>query len=84
MNKLIKLKRFLQENYPNIQAFNCSGCAGDKLEEVYDDDGIEVLYCYGWNYIEIFGLDDDEFYSLLDENSFLGSKLRTFSEEEMK
>ena len=83
MNKLSKLKRFLQSNYPNIQAFNCSGYFGDELDEVYNEDGIEVLYCYAYNYIEIFGLDEDEFYSLLDEDSFLGNNLRTFLEEEM-
>lgn len=82
MNKIKKLKRFLQENYPNIQAFNCRGWGGDEMEEVYNDDGIRVLYCDGWNYIEIFGLTDEEFEDLLDPNSFLGDKLRTFSEVE--
>ena len=82
MNKIKKLKRFLQENYPNIQAFNCRGWAEDEMEEVYHDDGIRVLYCYVWSYIEIFGLTDEEFEDLLDPNSFLGSKLRTFSEVE--
>lgn len=80
MNKIEKLKRFLQKHYPNIQAFDCRGCLGDDVEEVYNQDGISVLYCSEYNYIEIFGLTAEEFEDLLDPDSFLGESLRTFSE----
>lgn len=82
MNKIEKLKIFLQKHYPNIQAFNCHGAFGDDVEEVYNQDGIRVLYCYDWNYIEIFGLTNKEFEDLLDPDSFLGDHLKTFSEVE--
>ena len=39
MSKIDKLKRFLQENYPNEQAFNTRNIAGDSMERVYDEDG---------------------------------------------
>ena len=83
MNKISKLKRFLQENYPNEQAFDCANWCGDSVRKVYNEDGIEVDYCYGYGYLEIFGLSNEEFQDLLDPESFLGAHLRTFTEEEM-
>ena len=83
MNKIDKLKNFLQENYPNAQAFNTRNFVGDVMMKVYDEDGIQVDYCENYNYIEIFGLTDKEFESLLDENSFLGECLKTFEIENL-
>ena len=80
MNKIEKLKKFLQENYPNIQAFNSNNVSGDFMINVYDEDEIEVDYCDDWEYIEIFGLTDKEFDKLLDNKSFLRSHLKTFKE----
>ena len=54
MNKIDKLKIFLQENYPNEQAFNTRNIVGDSMETVYNEDGIMVDYCYNYGYIEIF------------------------------
>ena len=83
MNKVKKLKRFLQDNYPHIQAFNTRNLVGDSMETVYEEDGITVDYCEYWGYIEIFGLTENQFNDLLDENSILGDNLRTFEEKEM-
>lgn len=78
MNKINKLKIFLQKNYPNIQAFNTKNLVGDPMETVYNEDGIRVDYCYFYNYIEIFGLTQKQFESLLNPKSFLGEGLKTF------
>lgn len=67
-DKIDKLKKFLQEEYPNIQAFNTRNIAGDSLYTVYEEDGITVEYCYYYEYIEIFGLTDKEFEDLVDES----------------
>ena len=67
MNKINKLKRFLQENYPNIQAFDTRNIVGDYMITVYDEDGITVDYCPYYEYIEIFGLRYEEFKDLIDE-----------------
>ena len=67
-DKIDKLKKFLQEEYPNIQAFNTRNIVGDSLYTVYEEDGITVEYCYYYEYIEIFGLTDEEFEDLVDES----------------
>lgn len=77
MNKIDKLKKFLQENYPNIQAFDTRNFSGSPMENVYDEDGIKVDYCERYDYIEIFGLTERVFQSLLDENSQF-NELKTF------
>ena len=71
MNKIDKLKIFLQENYPNEQAFNTRNTAYDSMETVYNEDGIMVDYCYYYEYIEIFGLTDVEFEDLTDDYGML-------------
>lgn len=85
MDRLEKLKRFLQKKFPNIQAFNCKGCLGDKMKKVYDKDGITVYYCYSNYYIEISGLTNEEFEDLIERNddpwSRFISKLKTFEFE---
>lgn len=75
-NKINKLKKFLQENYPNMQAFNTRNIAGDYMKNVYDKDNIQVNYAPKYDYIEIFGLSDKEFDSLLDREGHL----KNFSE----
>lgn len=82
MNRIEKLKRFLQENHPNIQAFNTENLVGDYMELVYDEDDIEVYYCYGWEYIEIFGLSQAEFDSLIETDKWGSNHLKTFTFKE--
>ncbi len=80
-NKIKKLKKFLQENYPNMQAYNTKNIAGDYMENVYDEDNIKVDYYPEYGYIEIFGLTNDEFEDLLDKDSYTGNHhLKTFNE----
>lgn len=80
MNKIDKLKIFLQENYPNEQAFNTRNLIGDNMRTVYDEDGIIVDYCYEYEYIEIFGLTDVEFENLIDDYGML----KNFNDEMME
>lgn len=78
MNKIEKLKRFLQENHPNVQAFNSRNLVGDYMKTIYDEDGIVVDYAIDWDYIEIFGLSQDEFDSLIEVEKW-GDHLKTFT-----
>lgn len=74
MGDIIRLKRFLQKNYPNIQAYNYEGSRKRKIFKVYDREGIIVNLIPEYQYIEIFGLLDEEFEDLIDEEG----KLKTF------
>ena len=59
MEKLIK---FLKKEFPKgIQMFNNRNWVGDSMCNIYNQDGIVVDYCYGYEYIEVFGLTDEEF-----------------------
>lgn len=78
------LKRFLQDNYPNAQAFNTRNFVGDEMRRVYDNGQIIVDYCDFYDYVEIFGITPEEFESLLDKEKLpFMSFLRTFTEDEM-
>lgn len=67
MDRISKLKKFLQENCPNMQAFNTRNLVGDIMDTIYEKDGIVVDICYYYNYIEIFGLTDEEFEDLIED-----------------
>jgi hypothetical protein len=65
MDKIGKLREFLTD-YRGIQTFNTRNIVGDRMNTIYDSDGIQVDICYGWDYLEIFGLTDEEYQSLSD------------------
>lgn len=57
-----KLINFLKNNFPNgIQMFNTRNIPSDFTVTIYDENGITVNYCPYWEYIEVFGLSDEEF-----------------------
>ena len=57
-----KLIEFLKKEFPNgIQMFNTRNLVGDPMCTIYSEDGIVVDYCYVHEYIEVFGLSDEEF-----------------------
>ena len=57
-----KLIEFLKKEFPNgIQMFNTRNLVGDQICTIYNEDGFVVDYCHGYEYIEVFGLSDEEF-----------------------
>ena len=67
-NRLNKLKKFLKEKFKKrIQAFDTRNTEGDSMETIYNEDGITADYCYYYEYIEIFGLTDEEYKELEKE-----------------
>lgn len=75
------LKMFLQKHFPNYLAYNNRNVVGDEVDLVYSKDGIEVWHCYEYEYIEIIGLRESEFISLIDFNDDF-RRLKTFEIEE--
>lgn len=65
---IAKVKNLLNEKFDGeIQMFDCRNVVGDPMETIFREDGVTVDYCYAYNYIEIFGLTNDEFNELNDE-----------------
>ena len=57
---------FFKENpneVPDCGIFNSRNICGDPMTTIYDEpaDGVVVDACYEYDYIEIFGLTDEEF-----------------------
>ena len=61
-----KLIEFLKKKFPNgIQMFDTRNFVCDQMFTIYNEDGVVVDYCYEYEYIEVFGLSDEEF-NILD------------------
>lgn len=67
MERLNKLRNFLIENeFKGKQTFNSRSLLKDSIVTIYQKDGITVYYCYYYDYLEIFGLSNEEYNSLKD------------------
>lgn len=60
--RFYKLLKFLRSsNLLGMQVFNCPSLVDDYRESVYEQDGIEVLVCPYYEYVEILGISNEEF-----------------------
>lgn len=67
-SKISNLIFFLKTMFPDgIQMFCTRNICGDPMVNIYDNNDISVDYCHYYGYIEIFGLEDDEFEEVLVE-----------------
>lgn len=59
-----KLFSFLKE-HPEYNTtggiFDTPNITGDRMETIYTEGGITVDYCPGYDYLEVFGMTDEEF-----------------------
>lgn len=62
-------------HYYGTQIFDCHGTSDDYKELVYSKDGVEVWYCGSWDYLEIFGLRDCDFYVLKQAHDRVMAKI---------
>ena len=70
LSRVSKLVYFLKTQFPDgIQCFHTMNLVGDTMSEIYDEDGITVDYCYYYDYIEIFGLERDEYNEVINQVS---------------
>lgn len=59
---------FLKKRFQNkIQMFDTRNFVGDHMITIYDSNGVVIDYCPDYDYIEIFGLTDDEFAIVVEE-----------------
>lgn len=54
------------EHIPECGLFSTRNTVGDRMKTVYSDEEIIIDVCWSYDYIEVFGLNDDEFGILKD------------------
>ena len=58
---------FLNARFPEgIQAFDTPNVVGDPVTEIYDFQGVYINYCEWWGYIDVIGLNKDEWKYILE------------------
>ena len=66
--RIEKLIKFLKERFENgIQMFNTPSLVNDFRLPIYSEDEITVLWAPGYEYIEIYGISDEEFERVMKE-----------------
>lgn len=59
---LEKVIKFLKSEFPyGIQIFYTPNIVGDVMERIFLEGDIEILYAIDYDYIEIFGMDKDDY-----------------------
>ncbi len=59
--RIIQVIDFILNHYgTEIQLFDTRNICGDETGRVYDENEINIDYCYDWDYLEIFGLTQEE------------------------
>lgn len=65
--RIEKVRAFIMaKGFVRMQTFDTRNVVGDPMETIYEAEGITIDYCEGYNYLEIFGLTDEEYRSLSD------------------
>lgn len=66
--RIEKLIKFLKERFEDgIQMFDTPSLVHDYRIPIYVKDDITVLYAPHWDYIEIYGISDEEFEKVMKE-----------------
>lgn len=66
--RIEKLIKFLKERFENgMQMFDTPSLANDYRIPIYVEGDITVLYAPSWDYIEIYGISDEEFERVMKE-----------------
>ena len=66
--RIEKLIKFLKERFEDgIQMFNTPSLVNDFRLPIYSEDEITVLWAPGYEYIEIYGISDEEFERVMKE-----------------
>lgn len=75
MDRVDKLIEWLEEqDLLKMQMFDTRNFIGDYMETIYEENGIQVDICRDYQYLEIFGLDEDELEKLLEAHFATGAE----------
>lgn len=63
-----KIINFLQEKFPyGVMIYNVPNDMNDNLSVIYDEDDITILHCDIFDYIEIYGMTDEEYDAVVNK-----------------
>lgn len=65
-NKLERAKQVIEENLDDARygIFDSRNIVGDRMDNIYDEDGLSIDICYHYEYFEVFGLSASDFAKL--------------------
>ena len=65
-SKLEIAKEIIKANIKKASCgiFDCRNFTGDRMSNLYDEDGLTIDICYDYDYFEVFGLTYAEFKKL--------------------
>lgn len=66
MNKLNEAKKIIDKyiNHAECGLFDSHNTTGDRMNSIYNKNGLYISICYPYSYFEVFGLSKDEFNEL--------------------
>lgn len=63
MRRVEAVSKFLIKRFPKgIQMFDCRGI--DPVDTIYCKNGVEIMWSWYYEYIEVYGLTDEEYKEL--------------------
>lgn len=70
-DRIAKLIEFIRDNeFTHMSTFLTHNICGDDMCTVYEEDGLTLLWCHHWQYLELFGATNVEV-KYLDDNCIL-------------
>lgn len=69
--RILKLAEFIKDNeFTYMSTFLTPNTCNDEMCNVYEEDGVTLLWCPHWQYLELFGATNLEV-KYLDDNRIL-------------
>lgn len=66
-----EIKRILNGlSASDLQVFNTKNTVGDFMATIYNDGKVQIDYCPHWEYVEIFGLNLDDYDEFVREEDY--------------
>lgn len=55
------LKVLLKKGLFGKQVFDNENITGDPMTNIYNNNGVQIKVCYGYDYVEVIGLEPEDF-----------------------
>lgn len=65
--RILRLVEFIRDNeFTHMDTYLTRNIYGDDMRKVYEEDGLTLLWCPHWQYLELFGATNAELKYLND------------------